>query len=68
MSCHYPIRATRSVICASSMGSSGVDSLLGVSAVMLFGSYAAGFLPAVVKLSNPRHLQLVREWWTTGDG
>ena len=42
------------------MVASGLGGLLGVSAIMFVGACAASALPAVVRLSHPRHLQLVR--------
>ena len=41
------------------MSVSGVGGLAGISTLMLVGAYLAGLLPAVLKLSKPRHLQLV---------
>ena len=39
----------------------GVESVAGVSALMLVGSYGAGLMPAVLKIKSQRHLQLVSE-------
>lgn len=42
------------------MSDSGLSSLVGVSSIMFFGAFAAGVLPAVIKIKKPKHLQLVR--------
>lgn len=53
------------MVAMEGMETSGTAGLIGVSSIMLFGAYIAGLLPAVMKLSNPKHLQLVsRSHWS----